>query len=201
MFPITSASPAGQMITAVTSSSASVHHRRAVIPSDACIAATSELAVGSVSPLQAKTFAQTPAQRHVAARAPGWPRSDQPWRAFQRGFRLLRTNTLRPRRTTTDPAFCFNALSEFLAFIVRRPFGPSSLLLQVVEGATIFLRPKFRPDRDPCDQSRRGELERCGLPPGGMPMEPLKHCARYRWSLVARLGAWRSALQESRYVV
>lgn len=22
------------------------------------------------------------------ARAPGWPRSDQPWRAFQRGFRL-----------------------------------------------------------------------------------------------------------------
>jgi hypothetical protein len=42
---------------------------------------------------------------------------------------LLSTNTLRPRRTTTDPAFCFNALSEFLAFIVRRPFGPSGLLL------------------------------------------------------------------------
>src|SRR5260221_4049892 len=59
------------MITAVTSSSASVHHRRAVIPSDACIAATSELAVGSVSPRQAKTFAQTPAQRHVAGRARG----------------------------------------------------------------------------------------------------------------------------------
>jgi hypothetical protein len=68
------------------------------------------------------------------ARAPGWPRSDQPWRAFQRGFRLLRTNTLRPRRITTDPAFCFNALSEFLAFIARRPFGSSSLLMQVVEG-------------------------------------------------------------------
>ena len=157
------------MITAVTCSSASVHHRRAVIPSDACTAATSELAVGSASPRQPNTFAQTPAQRHVAARAPRWPRSDQPWRAFQRGFRLLRTNTLRPRRTTTDPAFCFNALSEFLAFIVRRPFGPSSLLLQVVEGSTIFLRPKFRPDRDPCDQSRRGELERCsGLTPGEM---------------------------------
>jgi hypothetical protein len=62
---------------------------------------------------------------------PGWRRSGQPWRAFQRGFRLLRTNTLRPRRTTTDPAFCFNALSEFLAFILRRPFGLSSLLLQV----------------------------------------------------------------------
>jgi hypothetical protein len=83
---------------------------------------------------------------------------------------LLKTNTLRPRRTTTDPAFCFNALSEFLAFIVRRPFGPSSLLLQVVEATTIFLRSKFRPEGDPCDQSRRGELERCsGLPPGGMP--------------------------------
>jgi hypothetical protein len=61
---------------------------------------------------------------------------------------LLRTNTLRPRRITTDPAFCFNALSEFLAFIVRRPFGPSSLLMQVVEGATIFPRSKFRPDGD-----------------------------------------------------
>ena len=46
-------------------------------------------------------------------------------------------NTLRPRRITTDPAFCFNALSEFLAFIVRRPFSSSSLLMQVVEGATI----------------------------------------------------------------
>src|SRR5215472_15103970 len=85
------------------------------------------------------------AQRHVAVRAPGWRRSGQPWRAFQRGFRLLRTNTLRPRRTTTDPAFCFNALSEFLAFIVRRPFGLPSLLLQVVEGTTILLRSKFRP--------------------------------------------------------
>jgi hypothetical protein len=95
------------------------------------------------------------------AHAPGWPRSDQPWRAFQRGFRLLSTNTLRPRRTTTDPAFCFNALSEFLAFIVRRPFGPSSRLLQAVEGATIFLRSKFRPGGAPCDQSRRSELERC----------------------------------------
>ena len=73
-----------------------------------------------------------------AVAGPGWPRSDQPWRAFQRGFRLLRTNTLRPRRITTDPAFCFNALSEFLAFIVRRPFGPSSLLMQVVEGANHF---------------------------------------------------------------
>jgi len=191
------------MITAVTCSSASVHHRRAVIPSDACTAATSELAVGSASPRQPNTFAQTPAQRHVAARAPGWPRPDQPWRAFQRGFRLLRTNTLRPRRTTTDPAFCFNALSEFLAFIVRRPFGPSSLLLQVVEGATIFFRPKFRPDRDPCDQSRRGELERCsGLPPGGLPMEPLKHCARYRscrWSRVLVPGG--AHLQESRHVM
>jgi len=131
------------MITAVTCSSASVHHRRAVIPSDACTAATSELAVGSASPRQPNTFAQTPAQRHVAARAPGWPRPDQPWRAFQRGFRLLRTNTLRPRRTTTDPAFCFNALSEFLAFIVRRPFGPSSLLLQVVEGANHSLPAKI----------------------------------------------------------
>ncbi len=177
------------MITAVTSSSASVHHRRAVIPSDACIAATSELRVGSVSPRQAKTFAQTPAQRHVAARAPRWPRSDQPWRAFQRGFRLLRTNTLRPRRTTTDPAFCFNALSEFLAFIVRRPFGPSSLHLQVVEGSTIFLRPKFRLGRDPCDQSRRGELERCsGLPPGEMPMEPLKRCGPL--PLMPRRASW-----------
>lgn len=97
-----------------------------------------------------------------AVAGPGWPRSDQPWRAFQRGFRLLRTNTLRPRRITTDPAFCFNALSEFLAFIVRRPFGPSSLLMQVVEGATIFLRSKFRPDGDPCDQPRRSELERRG---------------------------------------
>src|SRR6266851_244803 len=121
-----------------------------------CIAATSEPAVGSVSPRQANTFAQTRAQRHDAARAPGWPRSDQPWRAFRRGFRLLSTNTLRPRRTTTDPAFCFNALSEFLAFIVRRPFGPSSLLLQVVERATIFLRSKFRPGKGPCDQSRHG---------------------------------------------
>jgi len=80
------------------------------------------------------------AQRHIAVRAPGWRRSGQPWRAFQRGFRLLRTNTLRPRRTTTDPAFCFNALSEFLAFIARRPFGLPSLLLQVVEGTTILLR-------------------------------------------------------------
>jgi hypothetical protein len=95
-----------------------------------------------------------------AVAGPGWPRSDQPWRAFQRGFRLLRTNTLRPRRITTDPAFCFNALSEFLAFIVRRPFGPSSLLMQVIEGATIFLRSKFRPDADPCHQPRRSELER-----------------------------------------
>jgi len=34
-------------------------------------------------------------------------------------------------------AFCFSALSEFLAFIVRRPFGSSSLLLQVIEEATI----------------------------------------------------------------
>jgi len=116
---------------------------------------------------------------------------------------LLRTNTLRPRRTTTDPAFCFNALSEFLAFIVRRPFGPSSLLLQVVERTTILLRPKFRPDRDPCDQSRRGELERCNrLPPGGMPMELLKHCARYcscRWSRILLPGG--AHLQESRYVM
>ncbi len=55
----------------------------------------------------------------------------QPWRAFQRGFRLFTTNTLRPRRITTDPAFCFNALSEFLAFIVRRPFGLSGLLQRV----------------------------------------------------------------------
>ena len=88
--------------------------------------------------------------------APGWARSGQPWRAFQRGFRLLSTNTLRPRRTTTDPAFCFNARSEFLAFIVRRPFGPSSLLLQVVEAATIFFRSKFPAWQDPCDQSRHG---------------------------------------------
>jgi hypothetical protein len=50
---------------------------------------------------------------------------------------LLRPNTLRPRRITADPAFCSNALSEFLAFIVRRPFGSSSLLLQVIEEATI----------------------------------------------------------------
>jgi len=35
------------------------HQRRAVIPSEACIAATSELAVGLVSPRQVKTFAQT----------------------------------------------------------------------------------------------------------------------------------------------
>ena len=68
------------------------------------------------------------------ARAPGWPRSDQPWRAFQRGFRLLRTNTLRPRRTTTDPAFCFNALSEFLAFIVRRPFGRPACFCRLLKG-------------------------------------------------------------------
>jgi hypothetical protein len=119
------------------------------------------------------------AQRHVAVCAPGWRHSGQPWRAFQRGFRLLRTNTLRPRRTTTDPAFCFNALSEFLAFIVHRPFGLPSLPLQVIEGATILLRSKFRPDEDPCDQSRRGQLERRRrLPPGGS--EPLKHCACYR---------------------
>jgi hypothetical protein len=115
-------------------------------------------------------LAQTPAQRHIAARTPNaartrarMPRSDQPWRAFQRGFRLLRTNTLRPRRITTDPAFCFNALSEFLAFIVRGPFGPSILLMQLVEGATIFIRSKFRPDGDPCDQPRRSELERCAV--------------------------------------
>src|ERR1022692_788681 len=97
------------------------------------------------------------------ARAPGWPRSDQPWRAFQRGFRLLRTNTLRPRRITTDPAFCFNALREFLAFIARRPFGSSSLLMQVVEWATIFSGQNSRPDGDPCDQPRRSELEWCAV--------------------------------------
>src|SRR5258708_2495136 len=96
--------------------------------------------------------------RMLAARAPGRPRSGQPWRAFQRGFRLLSTNTFRPRRTTTDPAVCFNALIEFLAFIAHRPFGLSSLLLQVVEGTTIFLRPKFRPDADPRDQSRLGPV-------------------------------------------
>jgi hypothetical protein len=50
-------------------------------------------------------------------------RQNQPWRAFHRGLRLFTTNTLRPRRTTTDPGFCFSALSEFLAFIVWRPFG------------------------------------------------------------------------------
>jgi hypothetical protein len=105
--------------------------------------------------------------------APGRPRSDQPWRAFQRGFRLLRTNTLRPRRTTTDPAFCFNALSEFLAFLVRRPFGSSSLLMQVVEGSTIFLRSKFRPDGDPCDQLRRSELEWCAVAATGYDLRPI----------------------------
>lgn len=113
--------------------------------------------------------------------APGWPRSGQPWRAFQRGFRLLSTNTLRPRRTTTDPAFCFNARSEFLAFIVRRPFGPSSLLLQVVEAATIFFRSNSRPGKTRAISHATAPLERCGgLPPGEMPMEPFKHCARCR---------------------
>ena len=101
-----------------------------------------------------RTFGQTAGSATRRGRAPGNPRSGQPWRAFQRGFRLLSTNTLRPRRTTTDPAFCFNARSEFLAFIVHRPVGPSSLPLQVVETATIFLRSKFPACQDPCDQSR-----------------------------------------------
>jgi hypothetical protein len=131
------------------------HGRLAVIPSEVCVAETSERAAGWSVRVRSGRSAK-PAPLSDAPRAPGWPRSGQPWRAFQRGFRLLSTNTLRPRRTTTDPAFCFNALSEFLAFIVRRPFGPSSLLLQVVEAATIFLRSKFRPGKDPCDQSRHG---------------------------------------------
>jgi hypothetical protein len=100
-------------------------------------------AVPVLGPRPVRTFGQPPGSATRGGRAAGWPRSGQPWRAFQRGFRLLSTNTLRPRRTTTDPAFCFNALSEFLAFIVRRPFGPSSLHVQVVEAATIFLRSKF----------------------------------------------------------
>jgi hypothetical protein len=40
-----------------------------------------------------------------------------PWRAFQRGCRLL-TMIVRPwRRTTVDPFFCFNDFSELLTFI------------------------------------------------------------------------------------
>src|SRR5260370_5831921 len=57
--------------------------------------------------------------RMLAARAPGPPRSGQPWGAFQRGVRLLNTNTLPPPRTTTHPAFCFTSLIEFLAFLAH----------------------------------------------------------------------------------
>ena len=63
----------------------------------------------------------------------GRTRPDQPWRVFQRGFRLFTTNTLRPRRTTTDPLFCFNALSEFLAFNVCHPFGSSGQISRLLE--------------------------------------------------------------------
>jgi hypothetical protein len=49
-------------------------------------------------------------------RKPGW--SDDHCLDVQ--FHQRPPSPLRPRRITTDPAFCFNALSEFLAFIVRR---------------------------------------------------------------------------------
>jgi hypothetical protein len=130
------------MITAVTSRSASVRHHRAVIPSQACIAAASEPAIGSAGPRQAKTFAQTlgSATRRGARTGCGararMAAFDQPWRSFQ-PLSLVQNEYPRPRRITADPAFCSSALSEFLAFMVRRPFGSSSLLLQVIEEATI----------------------------------------------------------------
>ena len=40
-----------------------------------------------------------------------------PWRAFHRGWRLFTMNVRPPRRTTLEPAFCFNDRSEFLTFI------------------------------------------------------------------------------------
>jgi hypothetical protein len=91
---------------------------------------------------------------------------------------LLRTNTLRPRRTTTDPAFCFNALSEFLAFICAVPSACPACSCRLLKGQP-FSYGQNSGLADPCNQSRRGALERhSGLPPGGM--EPLKHCACYR---------------------
>ena len=65
----------------------------------------------------------------AADRALRETRPDQPWRTFQRGFRLFTTNTRRPRRTTTDPLFCFRALSEFLTFIAYRPISLACQLL------------------------------------------------------------------------
>jgi hypothetical protein len=115
-----------------------------------------------------------PDQFRRRGRAPGWPGSGQPWRAFQRGFRLLSTNTRRPRRTTTDPAFCFNARSEFLAFIVRRPFGPSSLLQRIVEVSNYFPAVKIPAWQDPCDQSRRGST-------GTVRRAAAWRASRHRW--------------------
>jgi hypothetical protein len=94
---------------------------------------------------------------------------------------LLSTNTLRPRRTTTDPAFCFNALSEFLAFIVRRPFGPSTCFCRLLKWQPFSSGQNSGLAKARAISHATPPLERCGeLPPGEMPMEPLKHCARCR---------------------
>jgi hypothetical protein len=85
---------------------------------------------------------------------------------------LLSTNTLRPRRTTTDPAFCFNALSEFLAFIVRRPFGPSTCFCRLLKWQPFSSGQNSGLAKTRAISHATPLLERCGgLPPGEMPME------------------------------